>query len=164
MSLTMLQRFEEKYIKRNSKLCWEWTATTMNNGYGHFWYNKKLTLAHRVSYQFYIGQIPNGICVLHKCDNRKCVNPNHLFLGTYQDNATDRKNKGRGNIPTGVKNPRTKLSIKQVKEIRKLLIKQQKILLDYKNHYTHRAIAEKYNVTTGAIVCIANGKNWKSVK
>src|SRR5712672_3540290 len=77
--------------------CWEWTAGCFTNKYGiKKWHGKKET-AHRVSWIINYGEIPNGLWVLHKCDNRKCVRPDHLFLGTVQDNADDRERKHRGN-------------------------------------------------------------------
>ena len=83
--------------------CWEWQACTRPDGYGHYRYKYKNWLAHRFSWTLTNGEILEELCVLHKCDNRKCVNPNHLFLGTYKDNAVDRENKGRGVYPQGQK-------------------------------------------------------------
>jgi len=75
--------------------CWEWEASKNKGGYGQFAVNKKPKLAHRVAWELKHGSIPNGLCVLHKCDNPPCVNVNHLFLGTRQDNLKDMRNKGR---------------------------------------------------------------------
>jgi len=77
--------------------CWIWTAAKTPAGYGHFrtenYVAKKY--AHRISYKLFVGKIPEGFCVLHKCDNPTCVKPDHLFLGTYKDNADDKSAKGR---------------------------------------------------------------------
>lgn len=97
---TLQERFEKKYEPIPEAGCWIWTGSVMKNGYGHFQVGKsrkthKLAPAHRVSYELNIGSIPEGMCVLHKCDVPACVNPYHLFLGTYKDNAMDMAAKGR---------------------------------------------------------------------
>lgn len=80
-----------------AKQCWEWTASTYKKGYGSFWLNGRNVRAHRFSYEMLIGPIPAGMKVLHKCDNPKCVRPDHLFLGTINDNNKDKARKNRAN-------------------------------------------------------------------
>lgn len=83
--------------------CWEWQAGFRGKtGYGAFKYKGKVIDAHRMSYRLFIGPIPDGILVCHTCDNRKCVNPAHLFLGTYKDNYHDGRRKGRIKSPENI--------------------------------------------------------------
>jgi hypothetical protein len=79
--------------------CWVWTRGTAQAGYGVMGWRGATTTTHRVAWMLSFGPIPNGLHVLHKCDNRLCVNPHHLFLGTQADNARDMWAKGRGSNP-----------------------------------------------------------------
>lgn len=91
-----MERFFNKIHKTD--YCWNWTAS-LRSGYGAFKFNGKMQVAHRMSWMLHFGDIPNDLCVCHKCDNRKCVNPNHLFLGTHSDNMKDCYEKGRMILP-----------------------------------------------------------------
>lgn len=98
----VLERFQKKFEIDTETECWNWTAAIKTKGYGAFALGdgKVAELSHRAAYKLYIGPIPDGpgyhgICVLHRCDNRKCVNPKHLFLGSHQDNMDDMKKKNR---------------------------------------------------------------------
>ena len=85
----------KRYIV-NENDCWEYAGNKNKGGYGIVGHNS--ILIHRLSYEYYIGPIPKGLCVLHKCDNPACFNPKHLFLGTKVDNMRDRFNKGHNKL------------------------------------------------------------------
>jgi len=95
MSQPIQDRFWTKVDK--SKECWEWQGGRNKQGYGMIQCDGKSAKAHRVSWELLHGKIPEGIKVLHKCDNPPCVNPDHLFLGTQRDNMQDCSKKGRMN-------------------------------------------------------------------
>ncbi|WP_082053079.1 HNH endonuclease [Gordoniibacillus kamchatkensis] len=93
---------EERYwskVKKSENGCWEWAASIDTHGYGHIKVDGRLKLSHRVAYELAFGTIPEGLLVCHKCDNRRCVNPDHLFLGTNDDNVHDAVVKGRLHTP-----------------------------------------------------------------
>jgi hypothetical protein len=96
--------------------CWEWRGFCVPDGYGRLKNDGKQLKAHRVSWELHNGPIPDGMWVLHHCDNRKCVRPDHLFLGTHQDNMDDMTTKGRR--PTCDSHGMAKLTREQVAAMR----------------------------------------------
>jgi hypothetical protein len=131
--------------------CIEWTGDRLSSGYGRISINYKTKRVHRVSYELSIGPIPEGMCVLHRCDNPPCFNPDHLFLGTNKENTEDMYNKGRQNPPVGVRNGNAKLTPEQVLQIRK----------DTRSLDT---IAAEYPVSRSIISLIRIGKIWTHIK
>lgn len=97
-----IRLFSRKY-KVNAKTgCHEWHAGLTKCGYGQFRVDGKVMKAHRVSWMLFCGEIPGGMFVCHRCDNPRCVNPDHLFVGSQSDNMADMKVKGRGFVQSGV--------------------------------------------------------------
>lgn len=125
-----IERFVQKIAK--TETCWLWTGCIHRLGYGHFRVGRKLVSAHRFAYSAFVGPIPEGAVVCHACDVRHCVNPEHLWLGTQQDNVRDMWAKGRApdrsgpnyrghERPDNVERNRRilgKLSVEQILEIR----------------------------------------------
>lgn len=92
--MTIEERFWTKVKKTDG--CWEWQRCLIGSmGYGSFWDGERKWVAHRYSYTLHNGPIPEGMCVCHTCDNPKCVNPAHLWIGTKADNNRDKIQKGR---------------------------------------------------------------------
>lgn len=145
-------RFWPKVEKTNS--CWLWCGATGAWGYGNIGARKedgKLSTlrAHRVSWEIHYGPVPYGLLVLHKCDNRVCVNPDHLFLGNYMDNMNDMIEKGRSR--KGERHHAAKLTDNDVLAIRA----DERALSE---------IAGDYPVHKATISAIKNGKLWGHVK
>ena len=137
-----------KYV-RKEKSCWLWIGRLDCKGYGRFSLTRtKTVLAHRFSYTLHVGPIPNGLCVLHHCDNPPCVNPEHLWTGTQGDNVADRDQKGR------TATPGAKLTVIQVKEIREQFRRGLPL---------HNGLAKQYGVAQATICAIKLGQTWKNV-
>ena len=127
-----------------------WLGQVDKDGYGRVVYQRKVVRAHRLSYLLHIGEIPDGLFVLHTCDNPDCINPDHLFLGTPKDNMVDKMRKGRGADLRGEKNSRAKLSTQQVLEIRK-------------DKRAVGEVAKAYGVSHGLISGIKTKTRWSHI-
>lgn len=145
--------FSERYRVTESG-CWEWIGSTNSLGYGQTWANGKSVPAHRYSYELAFGSIPDGLCVCHRCDNRKCVNPDHLFLGTYQDNVSDMIAKGRHRPNRGTNNGRAKLTDDQVVAIRERYNVGDVGVDD---------LAREYKVGSTTIGQVVRGEKWRHI-
>lgn len=149
-SPTLPERFWAKVNKTEG--CWLWTASENGYGYGQIGTGPKRTnRAHVVSWILNKGPIPDGLCVLHRCDIRRCVNPDHLWLGTRDDNNKDAVEKRRNAF--GEKHGHCKLTVENIKEIRKLR----------KTGMAYRQISKLFPVNTIQIFRICNLQRWAHV-
>ena len=137
--------FEPRIERITESGCWIWVKAIGTYGYGHVWHHGGPKKAHRVAYEKFIGKIPDDMHVLHHCDVRSCVNPDHLFLGTNADNVSDRNSKGRQ--ARGITHSRVKLTESQVLEIRK-------------SNLSPKRLSEKYPVTAPTIYNIKARRIW----
>jgi hypothetical protein len=134
--------------------CWLWTGSRMKSGHGQIVaersrsHDRKLLQVHRLSWELHRGHIPEGLCVLHRCDVPNCVNPDHLFLGTRTDNSIDKVQKRR--VPTGSQLPQSKLTEEDVLAIRR-------------SNERNLDIAKRYKVDPSTISHIRRGHCWKQV-
>lgn len=127
-SESVKDRFEQKFVKGRVDRCWEWQGCFCPSGYGRMIFDDGIRgreehRAHRMAYVFTYGEIPkghgyHGTCVCHICDNRKCVNPSHLFLGSHKDNMHDKSAKGRAASFKGEQHPSAKITASDVIAIR----------------------------------------------
>ena len=149
-----LDRFEEKIEKIPISGCWIWTGTTYRKGYGHFrrkvngrWVMYK---AHRFSYEQFIGPLPEGLNVLHHCDITCCVNPDHLFVGTLQDNHDDMIAKDRKIIG---RNPKHQWLSKEIAEDIRAVWQTTGM--------SQAELANEWGISTAQMSRILNNKIWK---
>lgn len=134
--------------------CWVWTGPLDRLGYGHLWFLRAMPTVHRISWFLQNGKWPEP-CALHKCDNRACVRPDHLFEGTHADNMADMAAKGRAK-PNGIRgsrHPRAKLTEDDVREIRRML----------GAGVSQPAVAKRFGVSRSAINNVANSYHWRHV-
>lgn len=146
MRLSPQERFTAKVSARASD-CHEWTSTIKKDGYGSFWLGKP-TPAHIAAWKLFRGEVPSGLCVLHKCDNRRCVNLDHLYVGTHKDNVRDMHARKR------FVGHRT-LKQHDVSDIRAMLDE---------GRWSQTEIAHLYGVRQPAISKIKTNRTWTSQK
>ena len=149
------QRFCERIETDERTGCHNWTGSCSTPGYGQFHWKGKQHSTHRVAWEMSRGAIPENVCVLHKCDNRRCVNPDHLFLGSHADNMHDKIAKGRSNCVRGERHSNAKLTENMVREI--------KWLLNFPRSISQIEIGKRYGVSYGPISQIKMGKTWRHV-
>ena len=148
---TAKERFDINTDKGSKKSdCWVWNGLKNKGGYGRMRIDNKDWTSHRYSWSIHFGEIPHGLLVCHKCDNRACVNPNHLFLGTHSDNAIDMVSKGRNRDDKGSKHPMAKLNEKQVIDIRSKI----------DSGIMQKDLAEFYCISRGVISQIHRRVKW----
>lgn len=129
--------------------CWLWNGTYAHTGYGQIRINGTVYGAHRLSYELHVGAIPTGMSILHKCDNRACVNPGHLYAGTQSENMRDMVQRNRS--ATGARNHATKLTPKAVQIIRA-------------SQDTDAAIAHRFGVSRPAVRNVRMRRVWRHVE
>lgn len=154
----MLKRFVDK-TKASSNGCLEWAGALFTNGYGAFQFGGKLRKAHRVAWEMENGPIPEGMFVCHNCDNPKCVNVAHLFIGSPQDNNNDMRRKGRARYPGPQKPPRgsrhhkailTENAVKRIRLIGRTMRQSE--------------LAECFGVSKQTISAVLNNHVWQHIK
>jgi hypothetical protein len=142
--------FDDRSIVNKDTGCIEWSRATSFIGYGVVKHKQKQWQAHRFSWTFHFGKIPNGKIICHKCDNRKCINPDHLFIGVHKDNSQDMISKGR-NVPArGERSGTAKLTNEQI-----ALIKN--------DTRPQKLIAKTHNICQANVSLIKSGKTWAHV-
>jgi len=139
--------------------CWEWQAGCLTTGYGAGYHSKNNQYrCHRYSYEYFFGKIPDGLMVLHSCDNRKCVRPDHLFLGTAKDNTHDCISKGR--FVKGTMHPHSKLTDTEVQTIKDIYKNNNRCGIKTPSDVSYHALARQYGVSPVTIYRIAKGTRY----
>ncbi len=130
--------------------CWIWQGAVNTGGYGHIHIKKRVLRVHRLMYEAYKGPLRAGMCALHRCDRRRCANPDHLFPGTRSDNMKDMIAKGRDRHLSGTDVKVSKLNWDDVRVIRELA-----------GTMSHHQIAKRFNMHHTTIGDVINNKTWR---
>lgn len=158
--MNAIDRFMDKVVVADNG-CWEWQSANDGKGYGTFKFEGKDWKAHRWSYKHHVGEIPDGMCVCHKCDNSICVNPDCLFIGTQQDNMNDRSVKGRQAVLAGTKNGKAILNDHDVHLI-KLFLKRHPAQVG--GHGGQNVfLARWFGVKSNTVGNINIGRTWRHI-
>lgn len=145
LSAETIEELKQYLLSRSDVVesgCREWQGCCGSHGYGQITFKTKGMITHRAMYEVFFGAIPKGKMVLHKCDNRRCINPEHLFLGTAADNTKDMIAKGRDNLDCNAK-----LSDEQVREIREL----------YFTNLSQIEVAKRFDISQATVSRVGTG-------
>jgi len=147
-----IERFWNKVDRGDFDDCWDCHSYQSHNGYPRVWLGGRQHNAHRIAWMLTNGDIPDGLCVLHRCDRRTCCNPAHLFLGTYGDNARDRHAKGRSKnvFEHGPRHWNARLTETEVLQIRAMVARGVR----------QQDVADLFKINTSAVSLIASRKRW----
>lgn len=135
--------------------CWEWNGNRFSNGYGQLYVAGRKHLTHRLAYETWVGPIPEGLLIRHKCDNKPCINPDHLETGTDADNKRDMIERGLDGV-VGEKNKNAVLTEDDVRNIRSLVAKG--------GRGAGAKAARQYGVSQATISWVVSGKRWGHVR
>ena len=153
-TVPVTKEFLEELAVKDGTGCWLWPRAVSKNGYGVLRIGKKegkLWTLHRLSWTVWKGPIPKGLCVLHRCDVRRCFNPDHLFIGTHKDNMADAVSKGR--VRHGEKHTDAVLTAEKVVEIRRRR----------KEGETACDLGDFFGISRQGVTDVVNRRNWKHV-
>ena len=150
-----IARFEEKYTPEPNSGCWLWIGGPKDkkgcSRYGAFWLDGRIYGAHQIAWVLFRGEIPDRMCVLHRCDVTFCVNPDHLFIGSQADNVADCKRKRRHTYGEG--QWQAKLTDVNIQHIRRLTAEGR----------TQASIARRFDVGKSTIRDVTKGRTWRHV-
>jgi len=156
-SIGLEKRFWKYTDRRSSSECWNWTGPLLNSGYSQLGVGSEsngtraVRMGHRISWLIHFGEVPEEKMVLHKCDNRKCVNPNHLYLGTHKENMQDAYN--RMTMSRGEQHHNAKLTKEKVIELRNR----------YADGESIRSLSRSFKLDRATVKAAAIRKTWRQV-